>query len=80
MIVTISQVEDLKVVAEHLDRYIEQKKVTVTVTVEGGMATTGLPTVPQGIDNAGGEGGIRTHVPLPDGFRDLIDQKDEVEQ
>jgi hypothetical protein len=72
----ISSEEDLRAAADRLDRYIQQKKVTIPVTQEQTGAGTSVDVATEGVEIDGGEGGIRTHGPLRDnGFRDLPEQR-----
>ena len=67
----VTSEENLRGAATKLDGYIQQQKVTNTVTTANDTQVDSGDTVAQVIENVGGEGGIRTHGPFQDnGFRD----------
>ena len=67
----ITNEQDLKEAATRLGRYIQEKKVTVSVTLENMSKDPASTDTLQPVEKVGGEGGIRTHGPLPvNGFRD----------
>jgi len=67
----ITSEEDLKEAATRLGAYIQEKKVTLSVTLDDVVKESASIDDTQHVDSIGGEGGIRTHGPFQvNGFRD----------
>ena len=67
----VTSEEDLRAAAMKLEGFIQQQKVTNTVTTANEAQVSSGDAIGQAIEISGGEGGIRTHGPFQDnGFRD----------